>query len=228
MMHGIDISNWQSGLELGQVMPEFCIIKATEGVTFVDPCCDGFVQDCTKLGIPWGFYHFAGNGSGMEEAQWFIDNCENYFGHGIPVLDWEGIQDACFVNAFVDTVHAATGVWPWIYANPWRFDQYDVSQNCMRWVASYPNVSSPSFADAENWDAPACNGLVGAWQFCSDGRLAGYNGQLDLDLFYGDKGAWSAYVGVPNNDSDHGSDSDSSDASVLENSEYVVTVRRKN
>ena len=34
------------------------------------------------------------------------------------------------------------------------------------------------------------------WQFCSDGRLSGYNGNLDAGLFYGDANAWNAYVGV--------------------------------
>lgn len=228
MLQGIDISNWQAGLDLARVMPGFCIIKATEGLDYVDPYCDGFVQDCIKLGIPWGFYHFGTNDQPEVEADFFYNMTQNYFGQGIPVLDWEENQSVDWVNRFVSRVHQLTGIWPWIYANPWRFDQGGVESNCMRWVASYPNVASPTFADAEGWEAPDCDGLVGCWQFCSDGQLAGYNGQLDLDLFYGSKEAWNTYAGIPDNSCGNGSDSPSSNESVLENSEYEVIIRKKN
>lgn len=33
------------------------------------------------------------------------------------------------------------------------------------------------------------------WQWTSSGRLNGYNGNLDCDVFYGDQSTWDAYVG---------------------------------
>ena len=179
--------------------------------------------------MPWGFYHFAGDGDAVAEAVHFINNCSGYFGSGIPVLDWEGNQGVDWVNRFVETVHEQTGVWPWIYANPWRFNQGGVNPNCARWVASYPDVASPTWSQAQGWDCPAADGNVVAWQFCSDGVVNGIAGNVDLDLFYGTKGQWQAYArgGTKHVDA-IGPDSPGADITgVLENAFYKVTIERK-
>lgn len=175
-MYGRDISNHQGGIDINAQIAEtdFLIFKATEGVGFVDSWCDGWVQACRAAGHPWGFYHFAQMNDPVTEADYFIDNTANYFGEGIPVLDWEVSQSVEWVNAFVERVHERTGVWPWIYANPWRFNQGGVNTNCGRWVAAYQE-STPSA------DIPIC-----AWQYTST--------PLDQNYFYGDAAAWAAYV----------------------------------
>lgn len=235
MLNGVDISNWQGDMQLSDIWSytDFIICKATEGTGFVDSTCDPWIQQCIQGGKLFGFYHFAGNRGAISEAEYFVNNCEGYFGKGVPVLDWEGDQSVAWVNTFVRTVHEKTGIWPWIYANPWRFNQGGVEPNCMRWVASYPDVESPTFDDAGGWDCPNADGLVGCWQFCSDGRLDGYSGNLDLNLFYGDESSWLAYVG--NGDSgDNGvcigvtdGDNDNVRLSVLENDRFRVTVEVK-
>lgn len=194
-LRGIDISNWQAGLKISNHLDQigFCICKATEGVSFVDRYCDPWVQTLRAAGKPWGFYHFAGDGSPLQEAVFFLENTRNYFGEGVPVLDWEGSQDAEWVNAFVRHIHGETGVWPWIYANPWRFNHGGVEPNCMRWIASYPNVLHPPL-DYDLPSIPETYGLVGAWQFCSDGQLEGYSGALDFNVFYGDEETWRRYA----------------------------------
>lgn len=225
MLKGIDISSWQAGLVVAQLQGiDFVITKATEGTGYVNECCDPWVQQCRNLGKPWGFYHFAGSGNATDEAAYFINNTSNYFGEGIPVLDWEGDQSVSWVNEFVEKVHEQTGVWPWIYANPWRFNQGGVEENCMRWVASYPDVAHPTFDQAESWDCPETQGLVGCWQFCSDGQIAGYTGMLDCNLFYGDLAAWNAYAHVQESVQPS---PEPSGQSVLENDEYRVVVERK-
>lgn len=196
-MRGIDISNHQgsAGFKISNHLSQidFCICKASEGTGFVDAYCDVFVQTLIAAGKPWGFYHFAGNGDPVSEAEYFHRNTSNYFGKGVPVLDWEGDQSVDWVNRFTSRIHELTRVHPWIYGNPWRFNQGGVDQNCMRWIASYPNVVSPPI-DYDLPDTPQTDGLVGAWQFCSDGRLPGYSGNLDFNVFYGDAEAWQRYV----------------------------------
>lgn len=234
MLNFIDISNWQNDLEPDSVFPNIdgIVCKATEGIGYVDRCCDKFVQAAKRLGKPFGFYHFAGRNGATTEADYFIANCEGYFNDGVPVLDWEGDQSVDWVNEFVNRVHDVKGVWCWIYANPWRFNQGGVESNCMRWVASYPNVSHPTFGDAKNWSTPEADGLVGAWQFCSDGRVSGYSGNLDCNLFYGSEEAWSKYACKPSEDGDTGSGGESAGtggnaSTVLENEQYRVTIEEK-
>lgn len=195
MFNFIDISNYQEGLELKNVayaIDAVCV-KATEGLWFVDWTCDKFVQQAQKLGLPFAFYHFATNEDPIAEANYFMANTHNYFGKGIPVLDWEGVQNVDWVNEFVEHVHEVSGVWPWIYGNPWRFTE-GVNQNCMRWLASYPDIESPTFMQAKAIKWPEAPGLVGAWQFCSDGRIEGYKHNLDCSLFAGDAEAWALYA----------------------------------
>lgn len=229
MLNFLDTSNWQGGYDPALTGADAVIVKATESTGFVDPFCDGTVQQAINAGMPWGFYHFAGDGDAVSEAAWFINNCSNYFGMGLPVLDWEGNQDVEWVNRFVETVHEQTGVWPWIYANPWRFNQGGVNPNCARWIAAYPDVVSPTWSQAQGWDPPLAEGNVVAWQFCSDGAISGINGNVDMNLFYGTKEQWIAYARGSkgfNTAVDTGGNNDSGE-SVLENATYKVTIERK-
>lgn len=52
MLSFIDISNWQKGMDLSKVLPSVggVVCKATEGIGFVDSCCDPFVQTCRAAG----------------------------------------------------------------------------------------------------------------------------------------------------------------------------------
>lgn len=235
MMRFIDISDWQAMMRLELVAPSVnaVVVKATQGDYYVSQYCDDFIQTTKQLGKPWGFYHFADARTDAEsQASFFVENCFNYFGEGIPILDWE---DLCengeivssptidWVNTFVTRVHELTNVWPWVYGNPWRFDQGQLNQNCAVWVADYPEVASPSFDNAENWQCPEANGNVVAWQFCSDGRLNGYPGDLDLDLFYGDKEQWEAYA----NGDRQTPVATPKDETVFENDKMKVTVEVK-
>lgn len=229
MLNFIDTSNWQGGYNPALTGADAVIVKATEGTGFVDPYCDSIIQQAIAAGMPWGFYHFAGDGDAIEEATHFIQNTINYFGHGIPVLDWEGNQSVDWVNEFVAEVYSSTHVWPWIYANPWRFNQGSVNPNCARWVASYPDVANPTWSKAQGWDCPAADGNVVAWQFCSDGTVNGISGNVDLDLFYGTKEQWQAYArgGTKHVDTIGPGSPGIDSPEVLENASYKVTIERK-
>lgn len=197
----IDISNWQRGIDVMSVVRNggltAVIVKATEGKGYVDPSCDGFVSTLRANGVRFGFYHFAGTGDAVAEADFFRRNTTGYEKAGIPVLDWEGNQDVAWVNSFVERYHALTGVWPWVYGNAWRFNQGTVNTNCGRWIAGYPANGITDINYGLNNDMPYAvnNGLVCAWQFSSSVRIAGYGANLDGDVFYGDAAAWDKYAG---------------------------------
>ena len=201
MLRFVDVSNWQRGMDLAAVVRNGglagAIVKATEGVGYVDPACDGFVRQLREAGALFGYYHFARSNDAAAEAEFFRANTVGYEGAGIPVLDWEADQSVAWVNRFVERYHELTGVWPWVYANPWRFNQGTVNTNCGRWVAGYPSNGITDINYGINNDMPykVNNGLVCAWQFSSSVRISGYSGNLDGDVFYGDKEAWMAYAG---------------------------------
>lgn len=193
MLNFIDISSWQGDIDLSPMPLDAVIVKATEGINYVNPWCDPKIEQAKSLGLPWGFFHYAKANNPIAEADFFIENCLGYFGKGIPALDWEEEQSVEWVNTFVNHVHARTGVWCWIYANPRYFNQGGVEPNCARWVASYPDLYRPDFS--YDGDCPECDGNVVAWQYASDGDISGYDGNLDINHYYGDKESWLRYAG---------------------------------
>lgn len=222
MLKGIDVSSWQGNIQVQNMPVDFVIAKATEGLTYVNEFCDPVIRNSIQGCKLWGFYHYGQCNEPREEADYFIDNTINYFGSGIPVLDWEENQSVEWVNIFVNRVHERTGVWPWIYANPWRFNQGGVEPNCMRWIASYPDVLRPGL-DYDPGEPPETDGLVGCWQYASDGQVPGYAGNLNVNHFFGSVGAWQAYAGIPSS----GQPDPSPSQSVLENDRFRVTIEEK-
>lgn len=205
VMNGIDISKWQSGIDLSVVKADFVIVKATEGIGYVDKSCDGFFQKALSLGKKLGFYHFARpTNDPIREAEYFYNNCRGYFGKGIPILDWESgnTSNVAWAKRWLDRVYQLSGVKPVIYmsesvvnANNWSSV---ANADYGLWVAKYRdnnpdynyNISNAGSRPRVKWWKFYC-----MWQWTSSGRLAGYNGNLDCDVFYGDGSTWDAYVG---------------------------------
>lgn len=204
-MNGIDISNHQAGLNLAAVPCDFVICKATEGTSFVDKYCDGFVQKAISMGKPFGVYHFAsGKSSGRQEAEYFYNNIKNYVGKGILVLDWEADavkKGVPYAKEFLNRLEELTGVKALIYMSNSVVNAYDwtsvVSENYGLWNAGY----YAGYQEMGYNPSAPLKGGTGAWpfaaiyQYTSSGRLSGYSGNLDLNVFYGDAEAWKKYAG---------------------------------
>ena len=199
-MRGIDISNWQKGLKLAPLGVDFAIIKATEGLKYVDSTCNGFVEQAQKAGMKWGTYHFARNNTPEKEAEFYYQNIKNYVGKGIMVLDIEDdkIKDwGSYSDRFATRLHQLTGIYPLIYtsaANLHRFKGSAVTKTCGLWLAGYPR----RYASYPNTAMPY---KVYPWRFaaiwqCSDnGRFPSYNGAIDINIGYLTKEQWDAYAG---------------------------------
>ena len=201
-MRGIDISTYQRGLDLGNIDFDFAIIKATEGTELVQDTCDPWVQQCIQLGKRWGFYHFCAGGNPIAEADFFVDNTKNYFGHGIPVLDYEayGRFGTAKAKQFLDRVYERTGVRCMVYmsrsvtkAEDWSA----IARNHPLWVAQYANNDTTGYQD-NPWPGASAGGFT-YWgfppaihQYTSHGRLDGWSGNLDLDKAYITAEEWDA------------------------------------
>lgn len=198
-MQGIDISGWQAGIDLSKVPCDFVIVKATQGVNFVSEACDSQVQQAISLGKPFGFYHYVDGSGAQAEADFFVNHCAGYFGKGIPCIDWESAENAAWGNTgylkqLVQRVIDSTGVKPPIYASASSFP-WDVAQalDCGAWVAQYASNNATGYQD-KPWNEGAYDCAIR--QYSSAGRLAGYNGNLDLDKAYMDADGWAKYVGA--------------------------------
>ncbi len=128
-MNGIDISSYQSGLNLDNVSYDFVAIKATEGTSYVNPMCDTHFQEAKAAGKKRAVYHFVGFGDPIAEANFFVDNCIGYIRDAIFVLDWEGadVGNTGWAFQFLQHVESRIGYKPAIYMSEWVENHYDWS-----------------------------------------------------------------------------------------------------
>lgn len=206
-LKGIDISNWQSGLDVAKLNIDFAIMKATEGVGFVDPACDGFFQAAKSGGKLVGVYHFARNSQNSADAEvdYFIKNVEGYLNTPgtIFVLDWEdAVHDVAWAKRWLDLFKENTGKKALIYMSESVVLSHDWSSvadaDYGLWVARYrDNVADYNFDMSNAGPAPALKWwkFYAMWQWTSSGRLDGWGGNLDCNEFYGDANTWRAYAG---------------------------------
>lgn len=158
----------QSGVDI-------TMVKATQGVTYVNPFCDKDYQAAKKAGKLLGVYHYI-DGSGPEaEAKYFYRNIKNYIGEAVPAVDWESYQNnqwgnTNYVRKFVDEFHKLSGVWPLIYVQQSALAQVaNCAKNCGLWVAWYASMKWFS------WKTPAQNFSVSPWPTYTIWQFTGDN-----------------------------------------------------
>ena len=200
-MNGIDISNYQRGLDLAKVPCDFVICKATEGTSIVHNTCDPWIQQAKELGKCWGFYHFLNKEDPVAQADFFVITCKGYFGHGVPVLDYEEygrVHGTAGAKRFLDCVFALTGVRCIVYTSQAVCTEEDwsaIAPNHALWLAQYAS-NNPTGYQSSPWQRGATGAFKGyaIHQYSSTGRLSGFNGNLDLDIAYMDKTAWQRFA----------------------------------
>lgn len=212
VMRGIDISVYKSDIDLHAIDYDFVINKATGGNGYVNEDCDNKIQTAIEMGKKWGVFHYFGDGyndnNPIEEADFFVNNCLGYIGHGILVLDWErggnpNVNRVDMALAWLNHVFERTGVRPIIYMSLSLLNALDwspvIAGGYGLWVAAWPQNNNvipnygidPASDPNPHWDGTVNDVL---WQFTSTGRLNGYGGNLDCDFFYGTPQAWDAYA----------------------------------
>ena len=191
-IHGIDISHYQGTIDWDELRNttisnkpiRFIMIKATEGASIVDEHFkENFIQ-ARDNGLIRGAYHFwSTKTSAREQAYWFIKNVYLEEGDLPPVLDVEHIPQGMNVEDFqrevltwLHTVEDYYHVKPIIYTyhkfkeqylSDERFDDYPY------WIAHY-YVSKVEY-----------KGKWKFWQHTDAGKVAGINGDVDLDIYNG-------------------------------------------
>lgn len=196
-MKGIDISNWQNGINIKKIDAEFIIVKATEGTYYTSPDFKRQADETLDAGMLLGFYHYANGGDAVSEAKYFLETIKDYLGKAILCLDWEsggnalfGVEDESWTREFCQYVASQTGAKPLIYIQQSAMQR--VAQEYPLWVAQYADMNTTGYQDNPwNEDAYTC----AIRQYTSTGRIMGYGSNLDLNKSYIDKATWLEYAG---------------------------------
>ena len=203
----IDIASYQSAIDLNVVFSlnplHGVIVKSTEGMKYVNPKCNTWVQWLIDHRKPWGFYHFLNGSDPRAEAERFVEDTVNYFGHGVPIADYEGgivsSYGTYYLRRFLETVREITGQKCLVYCNLSTL-QSDVNgfrqiaeEGYSLWLAQYANSRDQLGFRATPWQQGSVSPFprITMHQYSDHGILSGYTGYLDLDLFYGDYDDWN-------------------------------------
>lgn len=204
----IDIASYQNGINAGSIAGDGVIVKATEGVSYINSAYSAQIRKADSAGKLLGVYHFLRTDSDVKkQADYFLATIKPYIGKAVLFLDFENttgssVQTQAGVSLakeWLDYVYSKTGVRPIIYMSLSVENNLNwssvVSANYGLWVAQYNNNNVVNgyqpreiYGSTKYWKATAL------FQYTSSGRLSGWNANLDLNVFYGDKGAWAAYA----------------------------------
>lgn len=204
MLNIIDISSWQGSMDLSAVLEENptldgAITKTTEGTGYMNPYAAEWIKILQSLGRPFGFYHFLNLEEPEAQADWFVNASRQWFGEGIPVLDYEAEaldKGTAWLKRALDQVYHRTGVKPMVYCSQSVLQQKGwqeiVDAGYELWMAQYADMKYTYIVET-----PWHGGSIAPYdkyrmhQYSSRGRLFGYSGDLDLNKFYGSIEDWN-------------------------------------
>ena len=153
------------------------IHKASQGTSYVDPAYADAKKRAGVVGMLFGAYHFGTSSNPVDQADHFL---EAAWGTNFLVLDWEGNKEATMsrlqAEGVVQRIFDKTGVWPVLYSGQAFFkansNASKILARCPFWIARY-NVKPPTI---KNWKL---------WQYTSEGRVKGIEGNVDRNRFKG-------------------------------------------
>lgn len=207
-LNGFDVASYQAGMNVGEIAGDFALVKATEGIDYTNPEFNGHAKQTLSAGKKLGVYHFIRNDSDIkQQADYFLTVVKSYIGKAMLVLDFENttgstIQSQAGVGLakqWLDYVYQQTGVRPVLYTGVSCENSLDwssvVKANYGLWIAQYNNYNVVNgyqprdlYGSLKHWKTAVM------FQYTSTGQLPGWNGNLDFDVFYGDKSAWDKYA----------------------------------
>ena len=192
---GIDVSSWQGDINFQKVKEagvEFVFIRvgSTKGINgkyFVDKQFVDNIKGFNEVGIPVGIYFYSyanSKKSAIADARWVIDQLKGYKVDLPIVYDWESwsfynefhqsfYSTSMNAKAFLDTVEKA-GYDGMLYssANYLKKVWYDIDYPV--WLAHYTTQTN-------------YQGKYTYWQMCSNGKVPGISGNVDINIYYKNK-----------------------------------------
>lgn len=187
---GIDISHWQGDVDFEKLKSagvEFVFIrvgtaKGIEGEYVLDKKYEQNIKRANDAGIPVGIYFYSYANSrenAIKDAKWVLEQIkgkkvdlpiafdwENWASYNEFNLSFFGLTD--MANGFLD-VFKDEGYEGLIYSSKTYLENIWLKMDYPIWLAHY--VKNTTY-----------KGDYAFWQICSNGRVDGINGDVDIDI----------------------------------------------
>ena len=189
---GIDISKWQGDVDfnaLKEAGVEFVIIRVgtssgINGENLVDSKFEQNINGANKAGIPVGVYFYSYANSedrAISDALWVLEQIKDYKVDLPIAFDWENWSFynefnlsffglSSMADSFVETVRDA-GYEGMLYSSKNYLEDIWFKGDYPVWLAHYTTKT--------NYE-----GDYEFWQLCNNGRVAGINGDVDINIRY--------------------------------------------
>lgn len=192
---GIDVSKWQGDIDFSKLKAagvEFVIIRVgssngLNGENFVDSKFIQNIKNANAVGIPVGIYFYSYASTidrAISDAKWIIEQIKDYKVDLPIAFDWENWGsfnkfDVSFfgltniAKGFMDTVKDA-GYDAMLYSSKTYLENIWMPTSYPIWLAHYTKNTNYT-------------GDYSFWQMCSNGRVDGISGDVDINIRYIEK-----------------------------------------
>lgn len=191
---GIDVSSWQGDIDFQKVKDsgvEFVFIRIGstkgEGEHFVDKQFHNNIKGFNKVGIPVGIYYYSYADSkkiAKEDANWVLKQIKGYKIDLPIVYDWESwsIYNEFHQSFYSTSMNAKTfldvikkeGYEGMLYSSKTYLEKVWFDIGYPVWLAHYTEKTS-------------YQGDYDYWQLCSNGKVPGISGSVDINIYYKQK-----------------------------------------
>lgn len=205
--YGIDVSDNQGVINWGRVKSAGCQFAILRSVRRSGKTDNQFVNNllgCRAQGIPVSVYKYTyatSQAAAQEEARQVVELLQ---AHALDCKVWWDVEDrptlaglgrenlTNIIRAAREVIEAA-GYQFCMYSGQYVIKEawYDWTafQDCPWWVARYPlDDDGLTLRDVPEHMPPDVPMRLNGWQWTSKGRIAGINGNVDMDIMYQDPG----------------------------------------
>ena len=192
---GIDVSKWQGDIDFSKLKAsgvEFVIIRVgssngLNGENFVDSKFIQNIKNANAVGIPVGIYFYSYASTidrAISDAKWIVEQIKDYKVDLPIAFDWENWGsfnkfDVSFfgltniAKGFMDTIKDA-GYDAMLYSSKTYLENIWLPTSYPIWLAHYTKNTNYT-------------GDYSFWQICSNGRVDGISGDVDINIRYIEK-----------------------------------------
>lgn len=192
---GIDVSKWQGDIDFSKLKNsgvEFVIIRVgssngLNGENFVDSKFIQNIKNANAVGIPVGIYFYSYASTidrAISDAKWIVEQIKDYKVDLPIAFDWENWGsfnkfDVSFfgltniAKGFMDTIKDA-GYDAMLYSSKTYLENIWLPTSYPVWLAHYTKNTNYT-------------GEYSFWQMCSNGRVDGISGDVDINIRYIEK-----------------------------------------
>ena len=188
--HGIDVSHYQGRINWDEVARDskvtYVYLKATEGTGNVDDTYSYNFNECKRVGLKVGSYHFfRPQLSAKSQFDNFMSRVEPRRQDLLPVVDIEttnGVSDAVLQTRlleFCELLEKEFGKKPIIYTGKNFYNKHIHHNSRLRTYKFF--IAAYSFIEPDLYDD---NDYV-LWQYSATGSVRGIRGNVDMSRFVG-------------------------------------------